>query len=126
MTVTATREAATPPRAPAKKPPGARRRGWATRAPLLPALVFLIAVTQLPFVATLVISFFDWISLKPEKRRFTGFSNYASVFTDEALRESVVTTVVLTASVVIVSVLLGLVLALLLDRAFFGRGCAPC
>ncbi|MFF8556889.1 carbohydrate ABC transporter permease [Streptomyces sp. NPDC015501] len=122
MTATATRRAATPPEVPAKGPAGAPRRAWATRAPLLPALVFLIAVTQLPFVATLVISLFDWNSLKPEKRRFTGFSNYASVFTDEALRESVVTTVVLTASVVVVSVVLGLALALLLDRAFFGRG----
>ncbi|MFD7750042.1 carbohydrate ABC transporter permease [Streptomyces sp. NPDC059698] len=122
MTATATRRAATPPEVPAKGPAGARRRAWATRAPLLPALVFLIAVTQLPFVATLVISLFDWNSLKPEKRHFTGFSNYASVFTDEALRESVVTTIVLTASVVVVSVVLGLALALLLDRAFFGRG----
>lgn len=123
MTVTATGEATASPQDPAKKPgAGNRRRAWATRAPLLPALIFLIAVTQLPFVATLVISLFDWNSLKPEKRHFTGLSNYASVFTDEALRESVVTTVVLTASVVIVSVVLGLVFALLLDRTFFGRG----
>ncbi|MCT6779591.1 sugar ABC transporter permease [Streptomyces sp. CS7] len=123
MTVTATRETTASPQAPAKKPGGGdRRRAWATRAPLLPALIFLIAVTQLPFVATLVISLFDWNSLRPEKRHFTGLSNYASVFTDEALRESVVTTVVLTATVVIVSVVLGLVFALLLDRTFFGRG----
>ncbi|MFI1784744.1 carbohydrate ABC transporter permease [Streptomyces rubiginosohelvolus] len=123
MTVTATKETTASPQAPAKKPGGGdRRRAWATRAPLLPALIFLIAVTQLPFVATLVISLFDWNSLKPEKRHFTGLSNYASVFTDEALRESVVTTVVLTATVVIVSVVLGLVFALLLDRTFFGRG----
>ncbi len=123
MTVTATRETTASPQAPAKKPGGGeRRRAWATRAPLLPALIFLIAVTQLPFVATLVISLFDWNSLKPEKRHFTGLSNYASVFTDEALRESVVTTVVLTATVVIVSVVLGLLFALLLDRTFFGRG----
>ncbi|MFE2208253.1 carbohydrate ABC transporter permease [Streptomyces rubiginosohelvolus] len=123
MTVIATRETTASPQAPAKKPgSGDRRRAWATRAPLLPALIFLIAVTQLPFVATLVISLFDWNSLKPEKRHFTGLSNYGSVFTDEALRESVVTTVVLTATVVIVSVVLGLVFALLLDRTFFGRG----
>ncbi|WP_432111549.1 carbohydrate ABC transporter permease [Streptomyces sp. YPW6] len=123
MTVTATREPTASAQAPAPKPGGGgRRRAWTTRAPLLPALIFLIAVTQLPFVATLVISLFDWNSLKPEKRHFTGLSNYASVFTDEALRESVVTTVVLTATVVIVSVVLGLVFALLLDRAFFGRG----
>lgn len=114
----------TPPRpAPAaQRPTGSRARAWATRAPLLPALVFLIAVTQLPFVATLVISFFDWNSLKPDQRHFTGFANYSSVFTDPALRESVLTTVLLTATVVIASVVLGLAFALLLDRTFFGRG----
>ena len=32
---------------------------WAKRAPLLPALIFTIIVTQLPFVATLVISFMN-------------------------------------------------------------------
>ncbi|WP_031082240.1 carbohydrate ABC transporter permease [Streptomyces sp. NRRL WC-3549] len=113
-----------PPRAPAPAP--APRKGgpraWATRAPLLPALVFLIVVTQLPFVATLVISLFDWNSLNPDKRSFNGLGNYASVFTDAALRDSVVTTVLLTAGVVIATVVLGLALALLLDRTFFGRG----
>ncbi|MEU0137222.1 sugar ABC transporter permease [Streptomyces sp. NPDC006296] len=112
-----------PPRpagpAPAKK---SGPRAWATRAPLLPALIFLIAVTQLPFVATLVISLFDWNSLNPDKRAFNGLDNYASVFTDAALRDSVLTTVLLTTGVVITTVVVGLALALLLDRTFFGRG----
>lgn len=103
------------------KGPG-RARVWATRAPLLPALIFLIAVTQLPFVATLVVSFFDWNSLSPEARSFSAFSNYGEVFSDPSLRDSVFTTVLLTVSVVIVSVVLGLLLALLLDREFIGRG----
>nr|WP_228447705.1 sugar ABC transporter permease [Streptomyces paludis] len=102
--------------------PGRRARAWATRAPLLPALIFLIAVTQLPFVATLVISLFDWNSLAPDDRAFAGLSNYGEVFTDARLRESVFTTVLLTGTVVVVSVVLGLLLALLLDRKFFGRG----
>ncbi|MFD9545116.1 carbohydrate ABC transporter permease [Streptomyces sp. NPDC060022] len=115
------RASGSPPRtAPIVKPSKARE--WATRAPLLPALVFLIAVTQLPFVATLIISLFDWNSLAPDARQFTWFGNYASVATDPALRESVLTTVVLTASVVITSVVLGLLLALLLNRTFKGRG----
>jgi sorbitol/mannitol transport system permease protein len=92
------------------------------RRPLLPALLFVIAMTQLPFVATLVISFMEWNALFPEDRGFTGFSNYVKVFTDPALRDSVVTTIVLTATVVTVSLLLGLGLALLLDHQFFGRG----
>ncbi|MEU4893927.1 sugar ABC transporter permease [Streptomyces sp. NPDC044780] len=109
----------------AAKRPGAprnRAREWATRAPLLPALIFLIVVTQLPFVATLVISLFDWNSFRPDRREFAGLENYKTVLSDEALRDSIVTTVLLTASVVIVSVVLGLLLALLLDRKFRGRG----
>ncbi|MCX5419917.1 carbohydrate ABC transporter permease [Streptomyces sp. NBC_00078] len=112
--------AATPVRT--TRRPSARLRAWSTRAPLLPALVFMIAVTQLPFVATLVISFFDWNALYPKARHFTGFDNYREVLSDADLRHSVWTTVLLTATVVLVSLILGLALALLLDRRFKGRG----
>ncbi|WP_399923838.1 carbohydrate ABC transporter permease [Streptomyces kanamyceticus] len=111
-------------RVPAANPPGTpgRLRAWATRAPLLPALIFMITVTQLPFVATLVISFFDWNALYPNARSFTWFANYSEVLTDPDLRESVLTTILLTVSVVLASLVLGLVLALLLNRRFKGRG----
>ncbi|MEU2912330.1 carbohydrate ABC transporter permease [Streptomyces massasporeus] len=117
---------ATPPtRAAAPERPAARRpnrmRAWATRAPLLPALIFMILVTQLPFVATLVISFFDWNALYPTDRHFAGFANYSEVLSTPDLRKSVVTTVLLTVTVVLVSLVLGLALALLLDRRFRGR-----
>ncbi|HEX7308736.1 sugar ABC transporter permease [Lentzea sp.] len=107
-----------------RPPPAPRKqyKKWSTRAPLLPALIFLIIVTQLPFVATLVISFMKWNSLDPTNRGFAGFDNYVSVFTDPDLRSSVVNTIVLTASVVIISLVLGLGLALLLDKKFAGRG----
>ncbi|MFD5732890.1 carbohydrate ABC transporter permease [Streptomyces sioyaensis] len=94
----------------------------ARRAPLLPALVFLIIVTQLPFVTTAVISFLRWNALAPQNRGFAGFDNYRAVFTDPALRSAVGTTILLTVTVVLVSLLLGLGLALLLDRRFHGRG----
>lgn len=97
-------------------------RSWARRGPLLPALIFLILVTQLPFVATLVISFLDWNALDPGKRSFAGAHNYATAFTDPALRSSILTTIELTVVVVVVSLVLGLGLALLLDRQFRGRG----
>ncbi len=103
-------------------PRGPRRAAaWATRAPLLPALIFMILVTQLPFVATLVISFLRWNSLDPTNRGFEGIGNYTTAFTDPALRSSILTTIVLTATVVIVSLAFGLGLALLLDRTFRGR-----
>ncbi|MDX3450610.1 sugar ABC transporter permease [Streptomyces sp. ME02-8801-2C] len=122
MTATTTAPTATAPAVRVQRPPSGRLRSWATRAPLLPALIFMIAVTQLPFVATLVISFFDWNALYPDARRFTGFANYTEVLTDTDLRHSVWTTILLTAAVVIASLILGLGLALLLDHRFRGRG----
>lgn len=108
---------------PATRAPKNRPRGaWARRAPLLPALVFMIVVTQLPFVGTLVISFMRWNALDPDNRGFAGFQNYRDEFTDPQLRDSLTTTVILTVAVVMVSLVLGLGLALLLDRKFFGRG----
>ncbi|KAF4407874.1 MULTISPECIES: carbohydrate ABC transporter permease [Streptomyces] len=119
---TAPRTSGTPAAPRPRKEQSQRLKAWATRAPLLPALVFLIVVTQLPFAATLVISLFDWNAFSPDNRHFTGLSNYSAVATDPALRESVLTTAVLTAAVVVTSVVLGLLLALLLDRSFKGRG----
>jgi sorbitol/mannitol transport system permease protein len=101
---------------------GERAKEWARRAPLLPALVFLVLVTQLPFLATVVISFTRWNALAPDHRGFAALDNYRAVFTDPAMRASVGTTVLLTVTVVLVSLLLGLGLALLLDRSFRGRG----
>ncbi|MDT0345975.1 carbohydrate ABC transporter permease [Streptomyces litchfieldiae] len=126
MTAT-TSPATAPPPAPAPRvtrtrDKGARARAWATRAPLLPALIFLVVVTQLPFVATLVISLWDWNALYPDERAFTGLGNYDTVLGDPDLRGAVLTTAVLTATVVLVSLVLGLGLALLLDRRFAGRG----
>ncbi|SDQ21054.1 carbohydrate ABC transporter permease [Quadrisphaera sp. DSM 44207] len=99
-----------------------RKKAWQRRLPLLPALVFLVVVTQLPFVVTLVVSFMEWEALYPNQRGFTGLDNYVEIFSNARLRDSVITTIVLTAAVVIASLVLGLVLALLLDRRFFGRG----
>ncbi len=103
---------------------GALRRSgdWARRAPLLPALIFMIIVTQLPFVGTLVISFMNWNAYYPDEIGFAGLDNYITVLTDPTTRSAIVTTIVLTVSVVLVSLVLGTAIALLLDRAFLGRG----
>src|SRR3954470_23191007 len=107
-------------------PPGVPRRvsAWARRAPLLPALIFMIIVTQLPFVVTLVISFMNWNAYYPDERGFAGLGNYANVLTDVATRDAIIVTIELTVVVVLVSLVLGMLIALLLDRKFRGRGAA--
>jgi len=115
-----------PPTPPPPSPPpsGALRRSadWARRAPLLPALIFMIIVTQLPFVVTLIISFMNWNAYYPDERGFAGFANYVDVLTDVATRDAIIVTIELTVVVVLVSLVLGMLIALLLDRKFLGRG----
>ncbi|WP_026122609.1 carbohydrate ABC transporter permease [Nocardiopsis halotolerans] len=100
----------------------ARSSGWVRRAPLLPALVFMLIVTQLPFLATIVYSLRSWNLLRPDSQAWIGLANYVSVFTDRQFLGAAGNTVLITASCVIVAMLLGIGLALLLDRRFWGRG----
>jgi len=82
----------------------------------------MFVITQLPFVATLVISFVQWNALRPDLgRSFTGLSNYRAVLADPDFRQSISFTVVLTITVVVISLVPGPLLALLLDRPFRGR-----
>ena len=118
------RTAGPPP--PPRKGPGAKAEAWSRRLPLLPALIFLIVLTQLPFIVTLGVSFMNWNAYYPEEGGLAGFDNYVRVLTDVSTRNAIITTVVLTVTVVVVSLLLGLGIALLLDRQFRGRGvCGP-
>ncbi|MEU1810733.1 sugar ABC transporter permease [Micromonospora sp. WMMD1076] len=122
--MTHTSTATSPPLSrPARRPaaPGGLA-GWARRAPLLPALIFAIVVTQVPFLVTLYLSTLDWNALRPGKRTFVGLANYGQVLTDTRLRAALLNTVVLTAGSVVAAVVLGLALAVLLDRRFPGRG----
>jgi sorbitol/mannitol transport system permease protein len=97
-------------------------RPWRRRLPLLPALLFTIVVTQVPFALSIYYSLTDWTINPPSPREFVGIANYKDLAGDEFFREAAVTSVVMTVSAVLVSLLLGTLLALLLDRTFFGRG----
>lgn len=121
MTVLETGAASTPqvgiqPRA------ASRRERWLRRLPLLPALIYVIVVTQIPFVVTLWYSFQNYFWNQPGGAHFAGFSNYTSVFTSSAFRGALVRSVFMTAAAVIIAMVLGVAFAVLLDRKFLGRG----
>ncbi|MGO1176686.1 MAG: carbohydrate ABC transporter permease [Brevibacterium aurantiacum] len=114
-------QAAPAPTSPRPASSSARER-WSRRAPMLPALIFVIIVTQIPFAITIVISFMKWNAAYPDDISFGTLRNYITVFTNADLLRAVFVTVGLTVSVVLVSAVLGLAIALLLDRKFIGRG----
>ncbi|MGH8925644.1 MAG: carbohydrate ABC transporter permease, partial [Acidimicrobiia bacterium] len=100
----------------------ARKEAWIRRLPLLPALLFTIVVTQLPFLLNIYYSLTDWKVVPPTPRTFNGLSNYGELFTNQFFREAVVTSAIMVIASVVLAVLVGMGLALLLDREFFGRG----
>jgi sorbitol/mannitol transport system permease protein len=98
------------------------RRAWVRRAPLLPALFYMIVVTQIPFLVTIWYSLRGWNTLTPGSNKWVGLKEYSLVFSDPNFRSAILNTVVITGSAVILSMLLATGLAILLNRKFFGRG----
>jgi sorbitol/mannitol transport system permease protein len=92
------------------------------RLPLLPAFIYVILVTQIPFALTIYYSFFSWNLLKEGSFRFSGLDNYSRLLTDESIRTAIFNTVLLTLSVIAFSVVIGLGVAMLLNSEVFGKG----
>ena len=88
----------------------------------LPAILFMLAVTQVPLVITLGYSLERWNLLRPDRRRYQGLDNYADVLSNPSFLTIIANTLVITVSVVVITLILGLALALLLNRDFRGKG----
>jgi sorbitol/mannitol transport system permease protein len=97
---------------------------WTARWLLLPAVLFLILLTQIPFLVTVGYSSIRWNLLYPNERGFTWFKNYGTALSSGDLWPSIVATVVITALAVVFSLLFGMMFALLLNRPFHGRALA--
>ena len=108
--------------------PGARgrerlsREAWSRRLPLMPALLFTIIVTQIPFLLTIYYSLQSWNIAKPGSPHWIGLNNYGAVFSDPVFYGALLHTIEITFGSVAIATVLGLGLALLLDRKFLGRG----
>ena len=99
---------------------------WRRRLPLLPALLYVVIVTQLPFLISIYYSLTDLKdktqSLIPEPTKFVGFENYRRIFSDPFFRQAMWTSLKMTVLSVVLSLIIGTLFALLLDRKFLGRG----
>lgn len=102
----------------------AKRDAFRRRLPLLPALIFTIALTQLPFLITIWYSLRSWNLLNEDSDRFVGLRNYLAIFTDSTFRGAALNSILYTLACVLFALILGMIFALLLDRAFLGRGLA--
>ena len=95
---------------------------WRRRLPLLPALLIMILLTQVPFVMSVYYSFTDWKVVPPEPRNWIGLDNYRHLLHDHFFGDAVVVSIQMTVFPVLGAIILGTGFALLLDRKFFGQG----
>jgi sorbitol/mannitol transport system permease protein len=95
---------------------------WRRRLPLLPALIIMILLTQVPFVMSIWYSLTDWKVVPPGPREFVGLENYRHLFDDTFFVDAVWVSIQMTLFPVLGAIVLGTAFAILLDRKFFGQG----
>jgi sorbitol/mannitol transport system permease protein len=95
---------------------------------LLPRLLMAPAVTTLllwmivPLVMTIYFSFIRYNLMQPGNVGFNGLANYEFFVTDASFGAAVVNTLLLIGSVIVITVIGGIALALLVNDPFPGRG----
>jgi sorbitol/mannitol transport system permease protein len=90
------------------------------RTLLTPAVGLLFIWMIVPLVLTIYFSTLHYNLLDSESERFVGFENFTYFLTDPAFLASLQNTLVLVASVLALTILLGIPLALLLDQPVVG------
>ena len=94
----------------------------AARLMMAPAVILLLGWMLVPLVMTVWFSFRNYLPLRGGDLGFAGFDNYARFLSSSAFWPSILTTLILVGSVLIITVVLGVVLALLLDQPMWGQG----
>jgi sorbitol/mannitol transport system permease protein len=89
---------------------------------MAPAVVTLFLWMIVPLVMTIYFSVIRYNLMQPEAVGFIGLENYEFFITDPSFGAAVTNTLLLLGSVILITTLGGIALALLIDEPFPGRG----
>jgi len=92
------------------------------RALMAPAVVTLLLWMLVPLLMTIYFSAVRYNLMQPGEHGFVGLMNYEFFITDPDFGPSVMNTLLLLGSVIVITVIGGVGLALLVNEAFPGRG----
>ena len=92
------------------------------RALMTPAVLALLLWMVVPLAMTLYFSSVNYNLMQPGERNFIGLENFHYFVTDPDFWPAVWNTLVLIGSVIVITVVLGIGLALLVNEPFPGRG----
>ncbi len=87
-----------------------------------PSVVILFIWMIVPLAMTIWFSLQRYNLLYPERSGFAGLNNYIYFLTDPAFGSALVNTLLLVGSVLVITVVGGILIAVLLDQPIFGRG----
>jgi sorbitol/mannitol transport system permease protein len=89
---------------------------------MAPAVVLLLGWMLVPLTMTLWFSFRKYLPLRGGDMGWVGFDNYVRFVSSSSFWPSVQTTLIFVGSVLVITVFLGILLALLLDQPLWGQG----
>jgi sorbitol/mannitol transport system permease protein len=106
-------------------PPGSagRSEGWKSLL-MWPSVVPLFLWMIVPLLLTVYFSFIRFNLLNPDISGFAGIENYQFLWESESFIPAIINTILLIGSVLVITVVLGVLLAVLYDREFFGKNIA--
>ncbi len=90
----------------------------------LPAIVFIALLMVFPILYTLYLSFTNWNLTSGMEPSFVGLSSYLRVFSEPRFLHALGRTFTFTLFAVAIEVVLGVAIALILNRAFIGKSIA--
>ncbi|MEJ8472769.1 carbohydrate ABC transporter permease [Roseibium algae] len=94
----------------------------AARIMMAPAVILLLGWMLVPLTMTLYFSFKKYLPLRGGDLGWVGFDNYIRFVSSSAFWPSVQTTLIIVGSVLLITVCLGVLLAILLDQPMWGQG----
>lgn len=94
----------------------------AARLMIAPSVILLFVWMIVPLAMTLYFSFLRYSLLYPGREAWAGLRNYSYFIDDPAFVGALVNTLLLVGGVLLITLVLGTLVALLLDQPFFGRG----
>ena len=94
----------------------------AARFMISPAVIVLLGWMLIPLSMTIYFSFLFYNLLQPGQESFAGWMNYRFFLTDPSFVDAIQNTLLLVGGVLVITVVGGILLALLLDQPIWGQG----
>ena len=94
----------------------------AARLMMAPAVVLLLGWMLVPLIMTLIFSFKKYLPLRGGDLGWVGFDNYVRFVTSSAFWPAVQATLMIVGGVLAITVIFGVLLAMLLDQPMWGQG----